>query len=450
VLPPYDSVIFDEAHQLETIAAEFFGLQVGSARCERLSQDAERTARAEGVWNDTTARAVTLLTAAQADLFNRLRGDSERRRPIAPEELLGQERARLERLDEALGDLASEMGREDEERSEALMQLERRATQLRRDLRALLAGLAGAAANVTEDGYAAAPTSSYWVDVAGHFTTLGSTPIQVGDILRAKLWHRGLGVVLTSATLGSTAQVATREDGSAQAFGYLRGRLGVDDAAAELCVESPFDYATRALLYTPRDVPDVNDPSFDEIAVSRVLELDALTGGGAFVLATSRRQVEAVGAALKKVHGARVLVQGEGTKNQILEKFRAHGSALLVATMSFWEGVDVVGDALRLVVVLRLPFPVPTDPLVAARSLVIEQGGGNAFMQLHVPHAAITLRQGFGRLIRSERDRGVVAILDKRITTKPYGRRLLAALPALPRIFDGEELASKYRKLFAV
>jgi len=198
-------------------------------------------------------------------------------------------------------------------------------------------------------------------------------------------------------------------------------------------VDTPFDHEASTLLYLPADLPDVAAGDFFARAAERTEELLALTGGGGFVLSTSSRGMQAIGAYLRSVGRASVLVQGEAPKSHLLATFREHRNATLVATMSFWEGVDVPGEALRLVVIDRIPFAVPTEPVTEARCRALEARGANPFLAYSVPSAAITLKQGFGRLIRTASDRGIVACLDRRLTTRPYGARILATLPRAER-----------------
>jgi len=199
---------------------------------------------------------------------------------------------------------------------------------------------------------------------------------------------------------------------------------------------SPFDFASRAALYLPEDLPDPSDPRFDEAAAARVEELVKMTDGGAFVLCTSMRAMKSLHALLRGRVPGPLMVQGERPKHVLLSRFRSSGRAVLVATMSFWEGVDVPGWALRLVVLDKIPFAPPNDPVVAARCARLDRDGGNGFSQYSVPSAAMTLKQGFGRLIRSQKDAGVVAILDGRIVRKGYGKALLASLPPARRVRD--------------
>lgn len=270
-----------------------------------------------------------------------------------------------------------------------------------------------------------------WVEVRPRSVTFGASPIDLGDMLRARVFEPIGAVVLTSATLTTGAAASTGGP-----FRYLRSRMGLDEHLSvpvdELTVPSPFDYATATILYTPRNLPEVNDASFLPLAADRIAELVAVTGGGAFVLCTSNRAMRAFAAALRGKTPL-PLVQGDTPKQMLLRRFRAERNAVLVATMSFWEGVDVPGDALRLVVIDKLPFAVPTNPVVAARCRALEDEGQNPFLAYTVPEAAITLKQGFGRLIRTRTDRGIVAILDRRVRTRGYGSALLAVLPPARR-----------------
>jgi ATP-dependent DNA helicase DinG len=220
----------------------------------------------------------------------------------------------------------------------------------------------------------------------------------------------------------------------------VRSRLGLTGEGLvvdELVVESSFDFAKQALLYTPRDLPAPASPAFNERASARIAELVGIVGGGCFVLTTSLRSMRAFHAELRRrLPHHRLLLQGDAPKATLLGAFRAAGDAVLVATQSFWEGVDVPGRALRLVVLEKVPFLVPSDPVVRARSAVLESEGKNPFMELHVPAAAIALKQGFGRLIRTSRDSGIVALLDERVHRRGYGKRLLEALPPAARTDD--------------
>jgi ATP-dependent DNA helicase DinG len=218
----------------------------------------------------------------------------------------------------------------------------------------------------------------------------------------------------------------------------------------ELLVPSPFDFEQNALLYTPRDLPPPGAPDFTQVAAARIAELVRITDGGAFVLTTSHRTLQLLSRLLPKLlPGKRLLVQGSRPKATLTQTFRADGNAVLLATQSFWEGVDVPGHALRLVVLEKIPFAVPTDPLMVARGRALEAAGENPFLKLAVPAAAIALKQGFGRLIRSQRDVGIVALLDQRVHRKSYGKLILNALPPAKRASELDEVRAFWERVSA-
>jgi ATP-dependent DNA helicase DinG len=268
-----------------------------------------------------------------------------------------------------------------------------------------------------------------WIDARDRSVSLGASPVDLAPVLRERLFERVGSVVCTSATLATTTHAGP-------SFHFAKGRLGSHADAEELVVASPFDFASRAAFYVADDLPEPSAPGFEHACAARARELAEITGGGAFVLCTSNRAMRAIYHSLASTPGkhGHVLVQGEAPKHVLLDRFRAAGDAILVATMSFWEGVDVPGSALRLVVIDKIPFAVPTEPVVAARSAKIEAEGGNPFTQYAVPAAAITLKQGFGRLIRTRQDAGIVALLDRRAAKRGYGRALLDSLPPARRV----------------
>ena len=269
----------------------------------------------------------------------------------------------------------------------------------------------------------------------GKGVAVSSSPVEVAPLLRERLFQRGLSVVMTSATLAI--------DGS---FAFVRERLGIEGACQEQVLASPFDFAAQSALYVPEHVPDPRASDYFDVALKETLALIEVTGGGAFVLCTSNRMVQRFSEALRAPLGARLLVQGEAPNAALLSRFREHGDAVLVATSSFWQGVDVPGRALRLVIMDKLPFDVPSDPLVAARCERLEQRGEQPFMRYLVPSAALTLKQGFGRLIRTRMDHGIVAILDSRLITKGYGRTLLRSLPPARRCRSMAEVSEAFRR----
>ena len=277
-----------------------------------------------------------------------------------------------------------------------------------------------------------------WLETAKRRIVLSSTPVDLSILLRERVFEGVPAIVLTSATLATDGR-ETKADAPSEksAFSYVRGRLGLDSEMTrvdELVVSSPFDFSRQALLYTPKDLPAPGTPAFWDAASARITELIEITGGGCFVLTTSLRAMRELHRRLSEsVPGLPVLIQGQAPKAALVARFRAAENAVLCATSSFWEGVDVPGRALRLVVLEKIPFAVPSDPIVNARSRALEELGENAFLKLHVPMAAIALKQGFGRLVRTQRDVGVVALLDERVHRRGYGQKLLRALPTARR-----------------
>lgn len=449
VLPDHDAVIFDEAHQLEDVATSFFGLRLSRARLEQVIRDARRALDRAGLGDlllaasEGDGRSLPLLERASDGFFAALSGLARRdegRVAVEPEAWV-ELRTRHEALADALGafgtftrSLAARLdagegsvrGEKAAAAAEALGVAGRRAESMASELSVIVRPGGGRVS---------------WVEVGARNVAVGASPIDVSEILRDGVFDSTPAVVLTSATLGATAATESSELVAGQEppgspFAFLRGRLGLDSTCAsveELALPSPFDFASSALLYVPTDLPEPRDAGFVAAAAERIHELVRCSGGGAFVLTTSKRSMRALHERLAASLDVPPLLQGTAPKATLVARFREAGDAVLVATSSFWEGVDVPGRALRLVVLEKIPFAVPTDPVFAARARELEARGESAFSRLAVPQAAIALRQGFGRLIRGERDRGVVALLDGRALAKGYGRRLLAALPPAPR-----------------
>jgi ATP-dependent DNA helicase DinG len=434
VLPAYDALIVDEAHRLEDVATSFFGHSVSSQAIARMLQDAERSLVAAMLHDRAEppshlavarARAEELLAAinAVAGGARRGSGNDDGREPLPEIDGHPGLRDRYFALDDALATVAQIVGAH-AHIGEALAQVAARVAKLREDLAAIL--------------YPARARVA-WIDRRDHGIAIAASPVDVGAALRERLFARGMGVVLTSASLTASGS-----------FAFIRARLGLaeqlDAPIDELVVEPALDYATTALLYTPTDLPDVVDSEFAPRAAERIAELVSATPGGAFVLCTSVRSMQRLStllatAILERTH----LTQGEAPKRTLLDRFRAAGNAVLCATMSFWEGVDVPGSALRLVVIDRLPFDVPSDPLIGARCRAISESGGSPFRDYSVPRAAIMLKQGFGRLLRTRADRGVVAVLDRRIATRGYGAALQESLPPARRTQSLDEVVRFWR-----
>ncbi|HEY6557266.1 MAG TPA: ATP-dependent DNA helicase [Polyangiaceae bacterium] len=438
-LPDYDAVVFDEAHQLEDIAGDFFGLRVSEARLMRVLRDAERAAAACGFGEALFSGGSVQNLASEIELAARAlfaelaarRGAQDGRWSVERDAWIGRPMECWYRLDNALDVHAAYFdglcGQAKGEKAREVLELVvRRVQGLREQFSAIIDGGGG---RVT------------WFESTPSGSVLSSSQVDLSAVLRERVFETIPSVVLTSATLtNSVHRPGTPGSEQKGAFEFLRQRLGADGDglnACELVVESPFDFESRALFYTPRDLPSPSAREFADAAAERIAELVRITGGGAFVLTTSVRSMRLLHAKLRqRLGGEALFLQGEMPKAALVSSFRAAGDAVLVATSSFWEGVDVPGRALRLVVLEKIPFPVPSDPIVQARSLALDREGRNSFMEYHVPSAALTLKQGFGRLIRSSSDAGIVALLDERVHRRGYARRLLSSLPKTQRAFE--------------
>jgi ATP-dependent DNA helicase DinG len=501
VLPPYDAVIFDEAHQLEDVATRYFGLSLSTARIARLVRDARALFAlpgpgGSGLVEGPCARVeqagqefFAALERAALTPNARPAAEGERRVLVDPEVWVGALQAAWFGLDamlDALAGVLDEQARVARDAAsssrpspvvsspvgslgkrplmardpEGIEILVRRTRAAQNDLSAIVQGNPGSVA---------------WFEASDQRRVLSASPIELGGIFQKRLFESAPAVVLTSATLTSSAvsepakaapaSGVSAEDPSAPPpepvddwaereitgpFRFMRERLGLYPdlyRVEELVVASPFDFARHALLYVPDDLPLPSAREFSAAAAERAAELIALSGGGAFVLTTSVRSMHALHRRLATLLGAeRVLLQGQAPKSALVERFRAAGDAVLVATQSFWQGVDVPGDALRLVILEKAPFPVPTDPLIQARSRALELSGYIPFTRLHLPLAKLALKQGFGRLIRTRSDHGVVALLDVRAHKRGYGERLLEGLPPAPRVSRLEQVKEFWEK----
>jgi ATP-dependent DNA helicase DinG len=419
LLPACNTVILDEAHQLPDTATLFFGEQTTAGQLAELARDAEVAAR-------TAARDVPALPDAAADVtpaIRRLRlaaGDVTGK--FTQDTIAAREgfTAALDELAASLDRLATEM-QHYAERSEDLAAIARRADD--------------AAARVArwQDGTAPGAGDSHdwirWIDVTPQGWQLQASPLSIADIFRKQVDSTARAWIFTSATLPVGRD-----------FSHYTGELGLADAATG-CWDSPFDYPKQGLLYVPAGLPPPNTREHTDAVVDATLPVLKASGGRAFMLFTTLRALAAARERLADAFAREgiefpLLVQGEGSKTELLARFRTLGNAVLLGSASFWEGVDVPGDALSLVVIDKLPFAPPDDPLLAARLEKLRADGGNPFVDRQVPQAAISLKQGAGRLIRTETDRGVLMICDPRLTDKPYGRRIWQSLPPMRRTRD--------------
>ena len=413
VIPSYDTVILDEAHLLEDVATQYFGTQVSSHKVDDLCRDVERELKAARRDAREVLAEVDSVRHRAETLFKLLLLAKGRRLGPGwmPPRLAEESGALLLRLD---GLRTAVLALQD--RPEPLTGLAARAQALREEIAFVLAA--------EDDSHV------YFVEARGRGVYLRATPIDVSAMLREQLFDRVRAAVLTSATLAV--------DGG---FDHLKARLGLDDSE-ELLLASPFDFASQALLYVPRRMPEPRSPAFVERAADEILGLLERSRGRAFVLFTSYAHMNAVAERIAGELPYPILIQGEAPKAALLETFRRTPGAVLLATTSFWQGVDVVGDQLSCVIVDKLPFASPGDPVVSARIDRLRNRGGDPFGEYQVPVAILMLKQGLGRLIRSASDRGVLAVLDSRIVERGYGRRFLASLPPARLVHDVAEVES--------
>jgi ATP-dependent DNA helicase DinG len=414
ILPDAAVVIFDEAHELEDVAGSYFGISVSAARFEELCRDIENFLQRNRNYSASFPGAIKTLRERSAFFFSLLPEGDGRFAFENRHEFLEENGDEFLAVQQALVRIASEIENMPSKPEEAFS-FARRAQELHVQLGFVLEH---------ED-----PNTVFWIERrrAGRerqHISLQATPIDVGPVLREALWSKLDTAILTSATLAVGG-----------GFDYIRTRLGLDHAR-DIVLPSHFDYQNQALFYVPPDLPDPRTPQFGPKAAERIRKLLEITRGRAFVLFTSYAQMRDIHQRLLGEIEFPMLLQGDAPKSALLEEFRATPHCVLFATSSFWQGVDVQGEQLSCVIIDRLPFAVPSDPVVAARVKAIDSGGGNAFFEYQVPSAVITLKQGFGRLIRSLHDRGLVALLDNRILKKQYGRVFVESLPNYRRTTD--------------
>ncbi len=431
ILPEAAAVIFDEAHELEDVAGNYFGISVSNLRVDDLARDVEGSLQHNRMLSASLSGALGSLRERSQFFFSLLPPGEGRFAFESRREFLEENGDEFLALNQSLTRLAGELEGLPQ-KPEEIFNFVRRTQELQVQL---------AYAMESEDR-----NTVFWIErrggrgnsPRGHGTKekssensrgrqnvfLQATPIHVGPILRECLWAKLECAVLTSATLAVGG-----------GFEYIRQRLGLEHAR-ESVLPSHFDYQNQALFYVPPDLPDARAPQFTTQAAERIRKLIEITRGRAFVLFTSYAQMNDIYQRLLGELDYPMLRQGDAPKSALLEEFRLTPNAVLFATSSFWQGVDVQGDQLSCVIIDRLPFAVPSDPVVAARVKAIDADGGNAFFQYQVPSAVITLKQGFGRLIRSLHDRGLLVLLDNRILKKQYGRVFIESLPNYKRTTD--------------
>ncbi len=405
ILPEYGAVVFDEAHEIEDVASEYFGRQISNYRFEELARDAEVAARVTQTGSPGLLKHIARVRERSRSFFEvfpardgRFPFDKTQRAGF-----LDQNGEAYNALVNALKSLEAEIASL-QAKPDEMLNIARRAMELRGELKFLFESSEG--------------NFVYWFEHRNKGVFVAATPIDVSALLRERLFEPFETIILTSATLAVEGR-----------FDFLKQRLGAN-LAGERVLTSEFDFGSQALFYIPATLPDVRDAAFSERAAQEIARLLEISHGRAFCLFTSYAQMNDLYERVRARVNFPLLVQGSAPRTALLEKFRNTEGAVLFATSSFWQGVDVRGEQLSCVIVDRLPFAVPSDPIVAARVKALQEDGRNAFAEYQVPEAVLALKQGFGRLIRSRTDRGVLAILDNRIQRMQYGKIFMESLPA--------------------
>lgn len=427
VIPNYNAVIFDEAHLIEDIASDYFGFQISNFQLDELVRDTDKLPIADAVaTRDLTKLAVRTIGLAEGFWLRFSKAKNDGRYPLLPDAFAHRTSAG-EMRPTALGEAYSAL-------NDSLHALEKFLdgyTAEAPEVESLLRRTRQAIFDLDFIVHQAERNFVYWLERRGKGIFLRASPVDVSELLREKLFEKVDSCVLTSATLSTGGS-----------FNFIRERLGLDAAnTTALTAPSSFDFEKQAVLYLPKAMPDPRSPEFTQLAAGEIVKILHASRGRAFVLCTSNISMNS----LFEIVSSRVdypcFVQGSMSKAGLIERFRATPNAVLFATASFWQGVDVRGEQLSCVIIDKLPFAVPTDPIVAARTRFIDENGGNAFADYSIPQAVISLKQGIGRLIRSREDRGIIAILDPRIRTKRYGRDFLQSMPRMRITVDAGEAA---------
>ncbi|MFA5170514.1 MAG: ATP-dependent DNA helicase [Sulfuriferula sp.] len=419
LLPACNTVVFDEAHQLPETAGLFFGVTISTGQIIELARDARMEAVAGCKDYLPLPDAALALDKAARDLRLVFQEDSGRWALDKVAQRDGYSAA-LDACELALQTLNQHLESQ-AQRSPGLESVWQRGVEI--------------AALISKWQLPVPADSVRWIEAFSHALTLNTTPLSVADIFTKQIESNARAWIFTSATLSVKGD-----------FSHYRAQLGLLNSASQSW-ESPFEYASQAMFYLPSNIPEPNTPNYTKAVVEAALPLIKASGGRAFMLFTALRAMREARDLLTAAFEAQqldypILMQGDSSRTELLTRFRELGNAVLLGSQSFWEGIDVKGEALSLVIIDKLPFSPPDDPVLAARLQQINQNGGNAFMEYQLPHAVITLKQGAGRLIRDETDHGVLMICDPRLVTKPYGRRIWQSLPPMKRSrIEGEVVA---------
>jgi len=409
LLPSCNTVIFDEAHQLPEVASLFFGERLSTTLVLNLARDTRIEAAASAKDFAPLPKACDELDKVTRDL--RLVFKKEGRMPATATQNFKEWPHSLQVFSEKLGQLNGLLEKQ-AERSEGLENCWQRAQALVQQLKHWQSG---------EDS-----DHVKWLEIFHHSLQLNTTPLSIAQIFEKQIGDSARAWIFTSATLAVK-----------QNFSHYQSEMGLLDAKT-ICLDSPFNYHEQALLYVPSNLPEPNSEGYTEAVVHAALPLIEASKGRAFLLFTSLRAMQRAYDILQAEFDMRgwdipLMLQGQSSRNELLTRFRNHGNAVLLGSQSFWEGVDVRGEALSLVIIDKLPFAPPDDPVLAARIEQLKKQGHNAFMEYQLPRTIITLKQGAGRLIRDETDQGVLMICDPRIISKHYGKRIWQSLPPMKR-----------------
>ncbi|MBI4937626.1 MAG: ATP-dependent DNA helicase [Nitrosomonadales bacterium] len=421
LLPACNTVIFDEAHQLPETASLFFGESVSTSQLLDLARDARLESAASAKDFAALPTTTDALDKAARDL--RLAFKQEGRMPATAAADFKEFAPALQRMAEKLEHLSSLLEKQ-AERSEGMQNCWQRGVELLEKIGKWQS--ASPHSNIPLSGEDGNDNAVRWLEIFHHSVQFNTTPLSIAEIFSRQIGGHPRAWIFTSATL------AVKRD-----FSHYQSEMGLPDARTA-CWDSPFNYPEQALLYVPQEMPEPNSPAYAEAVVRAALPLIGASKGRAFLLFTSLRAMQRAYEILVAEFDRRnlvypLLLQGEGSRNEMLSRFRELGNAVLLGSQSFWEGVDVRGEALQLVVIDKLPFAPPDDPVLAARIARINRQGRNAFLEFQLPRAIINLKQGAGRLIRDENDRGVLMICDPRLIGKPYGKRIWQSLPPFRR-----------------
>jgi ATP-dependent DNA helicase DinG len=451
LLPACNTVIFDEAHQLPETASLFFGESLSTSQLFDLSQDARIEALSGAKDFAALPVACDELEKAARDL--RLAFKKEGRMAAEATENIREFAPALKTLGEKLKNL-SKLLEKQAERSEGLENCWQRAQVLVGQLKHWQGENPSPPAPDRTTSHSTKPASGQvagylppagegsgfvrWLEVFHHSLQLNTTPLSISDIFKKQISGHPRAWIFTSATLAVK-----------QNFSHYQNEMGLTEARTA-CWDSPFNYQEQALLYVPQNLPEPNTEGYTDAVVQAALPLIEASRGRAFLLFTSLRAMQRAYEILQAEFDCKnlkypLLIQGEGSRNELLTRFREHGNAVLLGSQSFWEGVDVRGEALSLVIIDKLPFAPPDDPVLAARIAELNKQGRNAFMEFQLPRTIINLKQGAGRLIRDETDRGVLMICDPRLISKHYGKRIWQSLPPFKRTRDEAEAVAFFK-----